>query len=526
MKTLKLALFGVFTSLLLVVANATKAQTTWLASPGTNDVNTSTNWNSGLPSATVDAHFATSNTTNLSQSAAITIRDMAFDSGASAFNYGITSGQLTLLNPATVVTTQAPSVIENDSTTTQVIGNTTGSGGTIGLAGTINAAAGDIVINGAINVGNNVGSPAATAALNYLALAGSHNVYFNVDPSIQSSGNPTGGAWTSSTTTNMYLRQRGRFFLGQNFSGRAFLGDIGTSYAGSIHINSTANGALRLTTNNSLGNPNTDTTTGIQLITGIDIYGGTTNNGTLELAPATGAGISVARSSMWLDGRSGAVADDPHIENVSGSNTLTIGLDWNTGVRAPFGTTSESTSNNTINAGNWNLQSDAGLLTLAGGSGGGLIYNTRPVAITMQLMGNGNGLINVPILQDVPNSANPCLDIVKKGLGTWTLSNSNSGVSGTGDFNGNVTIQQGKLALSGAGSLANAPSVDIRSGATLDVSGVTGGVYTLNTLNGLSLTTKGAGTITGSITTGGSNTATAAPSTQATPIRSIHHRTG
>src|SRR6478672_10561158 len=133
MKTLKTGSFGVFSSfLLLVTVNCAKAQTTWLASPGTNDVNTSTNWSSGLPSSTVDAHFATSGTTNPSQSAAITIRDMVFDSGASAFNYGIASGQLTLLNPATVAATQAPNTIENNSATTQVIGNTSGAGGAMG----------------------------------------------------------------------------------------------------------------------------------------------------------------------------------------------------------------------------------------------------------------------------------------------------------------------------------------------------------------------------------------------------------
>ena len=197
MKTLKLAAFGACTALFLILAGSVAtAQTTWLASPGSNDVNTGTNWSSGLPSSTVDAKFATSNTTNLSQSAAITIRDMIFDPGASAFNYGIASGQLSLLNPATAVATQAPNTVENNSTTTQVIGNTSGAGGDIAIAGTINAAAGDIVINGAINVGNGVGSPAGTAALNYLALRGSNDVYFNVDPRIHASGNLSGGAWS------------------------------------------------------------------------------------------------------------------------------------------------------------------------------------------------------------------------------------------------------------------------------------------------------------------------------------------
>ena len=104
---------------------------TWNSSPGTNDIYTPGNWGSGLPSATVDVHFATSNTTNLTQSGPITIRDIIFDAGASAFKYGIASGQLSLLNSGS----PAGNIVENNSITTQVIGNTTRTGGAIGVAG-------------------------------------------------------------------------------------------------------------------------------------------------------------------------------------------------------------------------------------------------------------------------------------------------------------------------------------------------------------------------------------------------------
>jgi fibronectin-binding autotransporter adhesin len=505
MKTLRFALFGIFTSLLLaVMATHVQAQTTW-AGPGT-DVNTPGNWNSGLPSSTVDAHFAGSGPTNPTQSAAITIRDMIFDSGAPSYTYGVNTGQLTLLNPATANGVQAPNALENNSVATQVIG---GTGAAIGIAGTINAAAGDIVINGAINVGNGVAPDTTTASRHYIALSGSHDVYFNVDPALQGSGNLSGGAWTSSVTAGMYTRQRGRFYLGQTFSGRAYLGDIGTSYQGTFHLNSTQDGALRLTNNNSLGNPNTDLLSNPTVITAIDIYGGTTNNGTLELKPATGTGISVIRSAIWMDGRSGAVAEDPHILNVDGDNTLRFTLDWNTGVRGPFGTTSESTAaaNNPFNPGNWNIKSDAGTLTIAGNTveTNGVMYNTRNAAINLQLMGAGNGVISAPINK---NGANPTLAIVKKGTGTWTLTNANldaDGAAAGATYDGNVTVREGTLALSGSGSLANSPSLTIRNGSTFNVSGVTGGVFTLNTLNGSNLVAKGNGTISGAVTTGTSN---------------------
>ena len=79
-----------------------------------------------------------------------------------------------------------------------------------------------------------------------------------------------------------------------NFSGTAYLGDIGTSYQGTFHIDSTTGapggggGALRLTNNNSLASP----------LGAVEIYGGSTANGRLELAN----NVSVSRALFFLDG--------------------------------------------------------------------------------------------------------------------------------------------------------------------------------------------------------------------------------
>ncbi len=48
-------------------------------------------------------------------------------------------------------------------------------------------------------------------------------------------------------------------------------------------------------------------------------------------------------------------------------------------------------------------------------------------------------------------------------------------LSGANTFSGNTTVSQGTLALSGSGSFASSPTIAIASGATLDVSAVTGG---------------------------------------------------
>ena len=85
------------------------------------------------------------------------------------------------------------------------------------------------------------------------------------------------------------------------------------------------------------------------------------------------------------------IGNRPHISNVSGNNTLTVGADWNT-----HGTNSFTAG---FISGNWNIESQAGTLTLAGGDGGGVIYNTTNVNVNLQLMGAGNGQIDVPILK-------------------------------------------------------------------------------------------------------------------------------
>lgn len=81
------------------------------------------------------------------------------------------------------------------------------------------------------------------------------------------------------------------------------------------------------------------------------------------------------------------------------------------------------------------------------------------------------------------------LAIVKGGVGTLTFTAANT-------YNGNTTINQGILALSGSGSIDNSPVISIGTGATFDVSAVTG---TYNLASGQSLI--GNGSIIGDVVT-------------------------
>ncbi|MCC7475905.1 MAG: autotransporter-associated beta strand repeat-containing protein [Pirellulales bacterium] len=465
----------------------------WL-NTATGDVRTASNWDLNLVpgvqagSNADNIHFGAVGSDSPTQANEnFWIRKLFFDAGAQSHTYTGNSGTSTYLSLNVLgFAGEGTSALFNNSSTQQLINVTTGKLGIAGLINTGTAAGGSLVINGALSISD--GSNGGTL---YTGLTGSNDVYFNVDSSINPAGIVTGGAWTGgSTTSGMYRRARQRFFM-TNFAGRAYLGDIGTNYAGTFHLDSTANGALRLTHNNALGSA---AASGNGLAA-VMIYGGTTGNGTLELS----GGISVTRGQMYLDGRSGLVADDPHILNVSGDNTLTLQADWGTGTRAEFGTTADDSST-TSHAGNWNIQSDSGTLTIAAGTTSiylGAIYNTETVSTTLQLLGAGNGQIDAPIQKYLTN---PTLSILKNGTGTWTLTHANTAVGVGSTYDGNVTIQQGTLALSGSGSLANSPSIEVLSSGVWDVSGVGG--YMLNPTNVL---LKGTGTINGNLTAGTSN---------------------
>ena len=471
--------------LMAVVLFATSAQAVdylWNATPASGVINAAGNWTPAGPpnNGTADtATFGTSSITALTQSAAFLVGNTTFSVGASGYTFGTIASPTNFdftLGSATAATRRT---LTNNSINTQAFNSGTG---ILRLNGQI-AGTGDLIINGSVSPGNNINSSSA-----YLNMQNAGKVYFNVDSGIIAGGNSSAAAWQATNGG-------GRGVVYFKGAGDVYLGNLGTAYRGNFVLDGDAsNGGpngqnVILTHNNSLGN---GTTNNAKL--DIGWTGNAGGNGTLQLGMlATGQGslpngtaipnISVSRFTINLAPRSGANVDDPHIRNASGNNTISATSDWNTLSGAT--------------AGNWNIQSDAGTLTIAGGN----IYNTVDVPVNLQLSGAGNGLISAPLQKWQANST---LQIVKKGSGTWTLTNANNfDDANTHPFDGNTTVQQGTLALSGAGSLANAPSIDVRSGAFLNVSAVTGGVYTLNSSN---LLLKGAGTVTGSLTAGTSNT--------------------
>ena len=92
--------------------------------------------------------------------------------------------------------------------------------------------------------------------------------------------------------------------------------------------------------------------------------------------------------------------------------------------------------------------------------------------------------------------------LVKVGTGTFTL-------SGPNGFTGTTTVSNGVLALTGSSSLDSNSGIAVRSGTSLNVSGINGGVLNIGNIGNQTL--SGSGTIAGSVTATGNGIATINP---------------
>ncbi len=190
------------------------------------------------------------------------------------------------------------------------------------------------------------------------------------------------------------------------------------SYTGNTIINGTASGAgiLRVTNNNALG-----TTAGTTFITG---GSGNGVNAQLDI-DGTGGNLTIAEPII-IEGKTASTLT-PHIRNVAGNNTISAPLSMDA-------------------AGTWyNLQSDAGKLTIAG------INNATGNATSRQLKlrGAGNGEITGPIQNTTGTGTMP---LEKLDSGTWTLSGNNT-------YTGNTTVTGGKLVFNSSYGTGSALSV-------------------------------------------------------------------
>ncbi|MCW1921197.1 autotransporter-associated beta strand repeat-containing protein [Luteolibacter arcticus] len=160
---------------------------------------------------------------------------------------------------------------------------------------------------------------------------------------------------------------------------------------------------------------------------------GGTNTGTLELSN----GISVANAMTFASANGYGGGGSAHIRNVSGNNTLTGTL------------TLTATGGNGMN-----VESNGGLLTLTNTITSTITDNTRQLGLS----GTGNGLITGNIV----NTGSNQFAVIKSGTGIWTLSGSNT-------YTGATNVGAGTLVLTNNGGIADTASVNVSSGAFLQL---------------------------------------------------------
>jgi len=141
----------------------------------------------------------------------------------------------------------------------------------------------------------------------------------------------------------------------------------------------------------------------------------------------------------------------------------------------------------TVNSGGVvKLAKGANSETIGGLAGSGKVRGHEAVTgIASALVIDGGASQNFGGVLEDGGASGSTLSLTKIGAGAQTLSGINS-------YSGATTISQGTLALSGSGSIANTPSINVAAGATLDVSTAT---FTL----GVAQTLTGAGTVTGTV---------------------------
>jgi autotransporter-associated beta strand protein len=241
-----------------------------------------------------------------------------------------------------------------------------------------------------------------------------------------------------------------------NGTGLVTLGQA-NSYTGTTQVGASdgAIGFLRIQNSTALG-------------TGTTSIAGGSNTGRLELdgGSAAGGGITIS-SPISLDGRRDTqnLALAPHILNVSGNNVITADIACQ------------------VWGNQYLFQSDAGKLTLRN-----VINNTGNAAARyVYLRGAGDGEI-AGTLQNGTGTGSQ--NVIKDGLGTWTLSEYNL-------YTGNTTIKQGTLALGVSANIGSSPVIQVMSGAKFDVHNVSSYIlYGTQTLSG-------SGTVVGDVVDNG-----------------------
>ncbi len=334
----------------------------------------------------------------------------------------------------------------------------TGTAGTVVLTGAANSWNGGTTIDGGtLQIGDG-GANGSLPATGTIATNGptagsilSFNTASNITVSSDISG--TGRIYVRSGTGIVTLSGNNTYDGSSDTASPPNPTLIGTS-------NVSSGGILRAASSTALGT------------NGVRVSGGVSDS-RLELA----GGITLANPTITIEGRQYMGGYNlmeptilPHILNVSGNNTFTGDVSFDVwGVN--YAIQSNSGSKLTLNSITYNISSTSDRY--------------------LQLRGDGNGEVTGAIANG--SSATGPIYLTKDGSGTWTLSGYNT-------YTGPTIIKAGTLALGPSAYLITNSSIEVKAGATFDVSAVTWGIGGFNLYSGETL--AGSGTVLGNVTYG------------------------
>ena len=407
---------------------------TWLASPGSSDLNTAANWNPAtVPTAT--ASFGLSSTTALSFSADTSIGGFTLNPGASAYNFTVGAGR-------TVSFTGAGITVNGGSATfTNAFIVNFDNASTAGTA-TIN--------------NNN------TLAFHNSATAGGSTIVNN--DFLQFFDSTSAG---SSTLTNNH---NASFFAtstagSANITNSSVVSFFQTSTAGNAHI-----------TNNNTLTFNNSATAGSSTIVNSDF---------LQFFDSSSAGSSTLTNNLNTSFFTTSTAGSANITN----NSVFEFFQTSTAGSATITNTGSLTFNDSSTAGNATItNSSSGLTQFVGNSTGGNARLINQAGGTFDFSAssgpNGDGKISAGSIEGAgtfnlgantltigSNNLSTTVSgvisgtggsLVKVGAGTLTL-------TGTETYTGSTTVNGGTLEVDG--SIASSSTVFVNAGATLSGTG-------------------------------------------------------
>jgi autotransporter-associated beta strand protein len=485
----RLAALAVLALLPIFWPASAQAQT-WLASPGSGDWNTTTNWNPAtVPNlATADVIFGTSNRSAVSLSGGVAVGSITFN-GSTAYTLDlngqlmtvstagfsntsgltqnvIVNGLLDFKNSATAGGSDIAYSVQGGGSTAQFQNNSTlgaatftvNSGATLQMIDSSTGGTAAVINNGTLLMEKSDG------VLSIGSLAGSGNVVFATQNGGAAAQTLTVGTLNSST-----------IFSGQINDGIGVTGALSKVGTGTLTLTGTngytgattiAAGTLALTGTGSIAASSqvnltntgatfdiSGTTTGASVVSLKGVSGSNVNLGTQTLTVTNGNALDIYYGAI---GGSGGLTATGGFAMLGGTNTYTgVTNITTTGELALSGTASIASSSKLINNGTLDLSVmsvDASIKSLAGtNSNANLLLGNQSLILT---------------------AANDTYAGMISGNGGLTLTGGTETLTGAIGYSGATTINGGTLVVNS--SLASSSGTTVNAGGTLMGTGALG----------------------------------------------------